>query len=529
MHTLLALAIVVLPFTASGGVAPYADGYYMPAVPKALAESQNQALPAATVETWLGGIERCHVYDNLADVKSALRGDIARKPGAPLEGGHVQPVELSGAALLGAPAASGPGWVFTCSVVSTGAEAIRLQVDLSGLGVGDQCYILSPSGASFGPYTQSDGRRWLASVQGDEAVLAVYSPRASVPAVELVAYSHVFLSIHAIAKELSCHVDIACEDDAAILKNATSTAIIMVAGAWFCSGTLINNEWTPEAEPFFLTANHCICSKEYARDTEVYWDFRSATCAATDAPDLDTLPRSHGVALLATDALLDGSLVKLDTVPTGAYGRMYAGWDAREPERGDNVYVLHFPVATHMRITQGDIIDPDNNQALHQRQIKVLWSDGVTESGSSGGGLYYAETNRLAGALSQGPAHSCGTDRSGNLDWFCALYQFYSKVGAYIDSPVPAVAEADDDCQAETIQCPFAIVYSGDEQMLKRFRAFRDGVLMKSAWGAEFVRQWYAAAPAIARRVQTSAASRAAFTACTTAIAQCLPPPEEAK
>jgi len=526
MSFLLVLAAVVAPFAAPEAVAPYADGYFVAPDSKVPAAEPNRVLPDATVAAWLGSVERLHLFDNVDHVNGTLRDGLVRKPGAPLEGGFVQPVELSGAALLGMPAASGSGWVSACSLISTGAEAVRLQVDLSNLRAGDACYVISPSGASFGPYTQADGRRWLASVQGDEAVLAVYSACEETPAVTLVSYSHVFLSIHDIAKELSCHVDIACEKDEDILKNATSTAIIMVAGAWFCSGTLINNEWTKEAEPFFLTANHCICSKEYARDTEVYWDFRSAACNGGAIPDLDTLPRSHGTALLATDATLDGALVKLDTVPTGTYGRMYAGWDAREPESTDDVYALHFPVATHMRITRGDIVDPDSNQGAHQRQIKVLWSEGVTESGSSGGGLYYAENNRVAGMLSQGPDHSCGANRSGNLDWFCSVYQFYSQISAYIDTPVPATVEAEDDCQTAVVQCPFVTVYSDDQPMLKRFRTFRDDVLMSTGPGEACVRQWYNVAPAVAWCVQNSSTARTAFTACTTFIAQWLPSEE---
>ncbi|NIA16145.1 MAG: hypothetical protein GWP08_18950 [Nitrospiraceae bacterium] len=498
----------------------YADAAH---VPHSVEKTFGTSSPPIEWPAILDEVDAYQFFTSHDGRNGELRALYPRQPGEPLQGGEVVETDVPPDQLFGTPRPAGGGWIHLGGVVSIGAEALRVQVDGSGLGADDELWVLGVrTGRAFGPYT-SEGvanPRWLASVQGDEAVLLVVSPSEAPPSVRLTAYSHIFLSMRELAKELDCNIDIACETDPGILEVSASTGIMLVGGKWFCSGNLVNNEMTAAYEPFFLTANHCICSDDEVRDTEVYWDFRSSACGLNDAPGLDSLPRSTGASLLATSARLDATLMRLDSVPNGVYGRTYAGWDARRAVRGENVLAIHYPDATHARISKGVVMVASGTGNGREEQIEVLWEEGVTEGGSSGSGLLYAGTNRIAGMLSSGTEHICGTDRSGNLDWFASIRGFYPQIAPYLDTATPSTVEGDDDCKTATPTCPFFVTYSSQPALLARFRALRDNVLLKSDAGERFVAAYYQAAPAMADAVARSPRARGLFAAITGPLAR---------
>ena len=155
-------------------------------------------------------------------------------------------------------------------------------------------------------------------------------------------------------------------------------------------------------------------------------------------------------------------------------------------------------------------------------QIEVLWAEGVTEGGSSGSGLLYAGTNRIAGMLSSGTEHTCGPDRSNNLDWFASVRGFHSQIAPYLDTATPSTAEGDDDCQVASPICPFLFTYSSQPAVLASFRALRDNVLLKSDTGERLVAAYYKVAPAMGDAVARSPQARGLFAAATGPLASLL-------
>jgi len=489
----------------------YADGAYAP--PTAKSAGHASPIAAAAVEGYLSQLEASHVFTAFEGRNDLLKAQYLPAKEGPLQGGESEEVDLAGEALFGAPLAEDGARVWLGSVVSADAEAVRLRVDLSRLREGEAVYVIDPEGhRAFGPYDADDGETWLATVQGDEAVLLVRSPHEGIPPLRLTAYAHIFLTFREIAKELECNLDIACESNPALLEASSGVGIINVAGIIFCSGSLVNNGQTAELEPFFVTANHCLCSGEHTRNTEVFWDFRASSCGVDDAPLLADLPRSNGDALLATTTKLDATLIRLDHVPDGDYGRAYAGWDARAAQEDDAVLCVHHPEATRMRISKGAVTEIEQRHNGREHQVIVLWSEGVTENGSSGSALLFADTLRIAGMLSQGPVHSC-TEPSGNFDWFASFHYFYPEIRQYIDSATPSTEEGQDDCRTTGTLCPFVIVFNDHPALLGRFRAFRDDVLLKTALGRPLADAYYRAAPAIGETVSRSAGARGLFVA----------------
>jgi hypothetical protein len=497
--------------------APHADGAFVP--PQPMKGSRNGAaigLPGEEVSRYLALVNRFHVFATFEGKTEALRSEYLRPAGqgahdGPLQGGETVPVDLAGDALLGPAVADGGAFVWSAGISSIDAQAIRFHVDLSALPPDVEVWVIDPvTLEAFGPYSPGDGgpeQRWLATIFGEEGVLLVRTSSPATPELRLTEYAHIFLSFEEVAKTLSCNINIGCETDAQTLSVATGTAIILVEGGWFCSGTLLNNELTEEHEPFFLTANHCVCTGAEARGTEVYWDYRTVSCESNDAPELDTLPRSQGMALLATDVKLDTTLMRLDSVPAGSYGRTYAGWDTREIQPGESVLTIHYPDATQMRITKGEVQTVNVQENGREKLVQVHWDEGVTEAGSSGACLLLGDKKRVVGTLSQGPQHTCGPDRSGNIDFFGSFRDFYPQVSKYIDSSTPSTEEGQDACR-EKSSCFLESLFNGNARLLNGFRALRDKLLACGPAGKWVVSAYYAAGPRWADAVRQSELAR---------------------
>jgi hypothetical protein len=495
--------------------APHADAAFLPPKLDQKNDVANSSGLSADEMLWaLDGVGQFHVFSEFEGMNDSLRAkrldswSAGFKQGA-LQGGEIAPASLSAEMLFGEPKQSCGAFYWSSGIASVDARAIRLHVDFSQMPADASAWVLDPERSeAFGPYTSGSGLCWLATIFGEEAVLLVRTSTATIPDVRLVEYSHIFLDVADAAKNLSCNVDIGCESDEEILKVASGTAIIIVGGAWYCSGTLVNNERTEEHEPFFLTANHCICTGQNARDTEAFWDYRASGCETNDAPAIASLSRSTGTALLATNSKLDTTLIRLKSVPVGEYGRTFIGWDAREINKGENVLSLHYPDATRMRISKGTTKDLDIAENGRKHLIETQWDEGVTESGSSGSCLLLSDTLRIVGMLSQGTAPTCGTDRSEYFDFFGNFEKFYSQVSAYIDSESPSIEAGEDDCRDTSSFCFLGNLFENYDATLSSFRTLRDRLNASGALGKRLVDAYYSVTPKLSEALNENGSSR---------------------
>jgi hypothetical protein len=343
----------------------------------------------------------------------------------------------------------------------------------------------------------------------------VRTTSAHVPAVRVVGVSHFYVSLDAALKVLSCNVNIACETDV-FLRDQVSTAVGRISitsgnTTYLCSGSLVNNPDTAENEPYFITAHHCIGTSAEAENSEVIWDYRSTVCNADTPPSLASLPRSEGDALLATDGTLDGTLIELDSVPTGTLGRYYMGWSVRTPVVNEAIIGVHHPEATAMRVNHGRVqainqtVQTDTF-TFYQKQTRVVWDEGVTEPGSSGSCLLFGDgTYALAGMLSAGATHTCGADRSGNIDDFSSFRDFYPEISGYLTGTNPPEPGSGGGL------CPAKSAFKNNPQILAKLRAFRDQGLMPTAVGKQIAAAYYKVAPYLAELVQKSPEARGVF------------------
>ncbi len=395
-------------------------------------------LPAADTSEYLANLRDTHTFSEMSGQNAAMK---ANQP----ESGLLQvaqgyPAVMSSSELFSDPIDEGSYRVYIAAVRSVDAYALRLLVDLSGLRSDEQLWLLDPSAPrSFGPFTRAnslDAGRWLPTVLGDTAVLAIQVRQQGLPSFRLLAVSHFFRELEE-AKELNCNINIACEESAQVQRISSGIGLVLIAQGldiYTGSGALINTSATGDLKPYFMTSHHVVSEVAMALNTDIIWDFRSTSCTNNNAPQIAKLPHSATKAMLATTATLDATLLELDAAPSGAYGRAYLGWDTRVPKVDEEVILIHHPQAKHMRISYGRVQAVNQSVSSYQYETLVGWYDGLTEGGSSGGCLLLADgTYRIAGTLTGGSIQTCDFDPKENWDYFSSFTQFYKDISpAYL-------------------------------------------------------------------------------------------------
>ncbi len=455
-RVLVGFSVLVLVAAASAFAQKAGPAYGSNAAVKGIPEQPLHPIPQQQVQAYIDKLTVVRTFDVYAGCNDELKSNAARGKLLRIAAGF--PVDMVGAPLFGEPVRDGDAFVYMAGVSSIDAEALRVKVDLSNLPPSDEVWVLDTSAPrAFGPYGSGDavaGPRWLPTTLGDLAVLMVRTESPEKPDLQLLGVAHFYWSFESLRGKagLDCHINVVCRP----ALDATSTGIgfmVIPSGGYdqaLCSGTLLNNENTAELESYFLTANHCVPGAGYdASQVDVVWDFKSADCDTDNSPSVSSLPRSEGMCVLATDDNLDCTLMLLGDVPGP---RTYLAWDgARVPVVDEDVIGIHHPVgygslgSSHMRVSEGRVQDVDisAHDVGYDHETQIGWDDGVTETGSSGSCLLFADTLAVFGALSGGPSHECGAGPTTNYDWYSSFRHFFPQVETYLTGTEPPPAPPD--------------------------------------------------------------------------------------
>ena len=354
----------------------------------------------------------------------------------------------------------GGGRVASFSVRSPEAESVRLAIQAE-LPDGARVRFFEPGSADrrYPVFKWSDfvrkegsagdvaagtlpGIRWSPSIPGDVVGVELEIPPFADPAevsFRIVGVSH----IHQSRAELSRPSGLvrkngtSCDSVQAVCKSLPGCPTSAVARLVFtvgdgdtfvCTGTAVNSTRPRDDNfdaPYVLTAHHCIDSQNAADTVETTWHYEYSTCGGTTLRrDAETL--SGGADLLANDADSDGSLLRLRLQGGLPGGVCLAAWDASGGwQDGTDVFSMHHPQgdvrewasgaieSTGRSLLDGDVVDT----------IDVVWAEGNTRPGSSGGGLFTPGGDGddvLIGVLTGGPEDDCTQDSYGRLDRFFA-------------------------------------------------------------------------------------------------------------
>jgi len=311
------------------------------------------------------------------------------------------------------------GWrVAHVTVTSPTAAALRIALSLASVPKGA---VVRFAGTDAQATTPFDAQRfageaqWSPVLEGDTATIELAVPLDADlddATLSLPQLSHLIVSqsalkqadpLRAIGTSGSCEVDVVCLDpalqqQAASAINATARIVLTDAGSTFlCTGTLLNNS-SGSTTPYFYTANHCIDDDDndvaasrgrpagVTKTFQTYWFFRTSTCNVHTSTAVNFTLLSGGATLLARSVDYDWTLTRLDQpAPAGA---TFSAWNSAGPlATGTPVLGLHHPAGDLEKASQGATQPYDTYSDLSSF-IAVRWSQGVTEPGSSGSGLF---------------------------------------------------------------------------------------------------------------------------------------------
>ena len=361
-------------------------------------------------------------------------------------------------------------------VESPSAAALRAELLLTGDTNGGLTFRFSgnaPGAQVFGPLSWTEleaSSRWTPVLEGSAAIIDIELAPGVQPGGRLLAVSrvsHLTVSGAGLAPEPQkkraaeignsgrCNIDLACipNPSSELLLAAASVAkIVFTDGgrSYLCSGSLLNSLDTPGTSPqipYFLTANHCIGTAASASSINFYWFFEAAACDSLAVPNF--VVTSGGGSLLYTNYDVDVTLVRMNSNPP--QGAFLAGWDASPVFPGEDIFSLHHPNGDLKKYSAGTLAgfghycmfvrsDPDFPldrskdicTELEGSYLKVNWTQGTTEAGSSGSGIYTidsAGSYKLRGVLHGGDA-SCGKPDA--PDYFSRLDLAYPAISQYL-------------------------------------------------------------------------------------------------
>ncbi len=287
------------------------------------------------------------------------------------------------------------------TLAADGAASMRVQVEVN-LPVGGSLQVFDGEGQARGPaYTRADldAPTWLPSAEGDTLTVQITLP--SEVAVEALSFiinqvAHRYKEVVPQSFHLDCsnHQNASCASDENILDYRRATARIAfekAGGTYVCSGTLLNVSKTEELEPYFLTAYHCISNASVASTIEAQWFYHYAECSSTSISSSHTTTFG-GADWLAGSGEQDSSLLRFRRrLPSGLF---YGGWSSREVPLRSRVFSVHHPGGDPAHYATGRFIGLADTSLEGLDQIlrdalSVNWELGVTEPGSSGGGLFH--------------------------------------------------------------------------------------------------------------------------------------------
>ena len=381
-------------------------------------------------------VSRAIVLPTIADAEAADEAEIP-KLGQPLRigVGRRLPVTDRGnlAPTLAWTALANGGQVAAFSVRSPGAGAIRVAVR-AVLPPGAVLRFFAPGDPKWRypvfkqgdfverrPDPSSAGgvrTRWSPTITGDTVGVEIETAPSTLEgevSLHIVGVSHIHLPPARTSRsdgnlrrsrtpcepvQVACKALPSCPNSAVARLSFTDEA----GTSYLCSGTAVNSSRSRDDNldtPFVMTAEHCIGSDTLADSVETRWHYEHENCDGSGpAPDYTEL---HGGAeLVVSDPDSDTSLLRLrDALPNSA---CLAGWNSDGGwAAGTEVTSLHHPDGDPKQWAGGEV---DATVVVDEVDaIKVTWTEGQTQGGSSGAGLFTAVdgTDVLVGTLSGGP------------------------------------------------------------------------------------------------------------------------------
>jgi len=286
-------------------------------------------------------------------------------------------------------------WSFSLRV--PGASAVRVHLPDIFLPVGSQLLVNGENDIIDVYDAMSPADLWTMAVPGGAIRFQYQAPPevAELPSITINGISHIYRVLGAepamnpeLGGLLPCHQDVMCHSPDVIARDSVATMDYVIGGSTFlCSGGLLNDLDDNTARGLVLTAHHCISTAAAANSATIYWFYQRNGCGGP-IPNILSLPRSNGAALLATSSNTDFTLMR--TLNDPASGQGFAGWTTLPTPSGAPITGIHHPGGSWKRISFGNLTtsQPICGSLPTIRYWYLKWNQGTTESGSSGSPLF---------------------------------------------------------------------------------------------------------------------------------------------
>jgi hypothetical protein len=356
------------------------------------------------------------------------------------------------------------GQLAVLEVVAPGASGLRLglrtdrlpaavELRVAGATFGDQ--VFAATGADARQLADAGGLYWTAATDGERQRLELFAPEGVDTGglvLALEAVSHLLVAPQggqfapkALGDSGACNIDVVCRTGALgqpfiIAKNAVARMLFQSGGGTFtCTGTLLNDVDAGTQTPWFFTAHHCIGTQGEASTLTTFWNNETPTCNVdNNGPNIQL---ASGAQMLYSQAGTDGALLRLNGSPPA--GAVFAGWNANPMTPSTPVVAIHHPRGDIKKVSLGNHSGTSANVNIGGQVVastlRASWTEGTTEVGSSGSGLFTNSNGyQLRGGLAGGSASCANTglsEGSGNVDFYSRLDQIYPAIQQYIGTP----------------------------------------------------------------------------------------------
>ena len=219
-----------------------------------------------------------------------------------------------------------------------------------------------------------------------------------------------------------CNIDVSCPQGSGWEIPRNGVAMMVNGTGGFCTGSMVNNT-SGVLIPYFLTANHC-------GSNPGSWVFRFRWESPVGQFDCGTNVASgngpenmnvNGGVTRASYSPSDFHLIELNTAPNVAWNVNYNGWNRLDvpPTSGAGIHhpdgdIKKIAVTTTPYTTSSFGGSPMNHW-------HAVWSEGVTEGGSSGSPLF-DQNRRIVGQLHGGASGCFSSDQSDEYGKFSASW-----------------------------------------------------------------------------------------------------------
>lgn len=312
------------------------------------------------------------------------------------------------------------------AIKAKGAFSTSINFDRFVLPKNTEMYVYNANGNMItGPVTEkenNDNKFWGSwAYKGEDLFIEIKTPAATLDELQLHAnniaygYKEVYKSkVISFGASGSCNINVICPLGGAFWSpqaNGVGLVLNDVGSSW-CSGSLIMNTCGTD-QPYFLTANHCFTGQNVA-----LWKFTFQAWSPTCTPSANSAGITfNGSTLRANYSPSDMCLVELNTKPSPSSGLFYAGW-SRSTTPATSAMAIHHPRGDVMKISEAaagtTVASFGAGPANHH--WKAVWTQGVTEPGSSGSPLF-DQNQRIVGQLHGGPSACFGAQ----------LWDFYGR------------------------------------------------------------------------------------------------------